>query len=279
MNFLNRMFSRAPHAINVDEVLVLPTEPVDVVPTSPKHIKMAGQPLAIHNLGESDGYFGAIQDDYAPDLQRFCRENLTRDSVVFDIGANIGLTSCIFNQHAGRVYAFEPNPAVFPLLQKNVETNRLQNVSVHNMAIGATTGTTHFAGESAFGYMTKDVAAPAVQIDTVDRLVSEFGLDRLDLLKIDVEGFEPDVLAGARSTIKRFNPTIYMELNAWCILFNARLNPCDFVESLVRDFGEVLVMRANGVPEPAPDSTNLVFQNFFKYGSVNDLILRHPRFE
>lgn len=243
-----------------------------------KDIALGGKPTKIHHLGEDDPYFGEIRDEYGTDLQQFCRDNLASESVVVDIGANIGLTSGIFSQYASRVHAFEPSPKVFPLLKANVKFNQLRNVTVHKLAVGATTGTVHFAGGSAFGYMTSDEKSPVVKLDTLDNLVAKLKLTRLDLLKIDVEGYEHDVLAGARETIKRFKPTIYMELNAWCMLYNARKNPCDFAEDLYRDFGEILVMKPSGIPEPAPDSTNLVFQNFFTYGSVNDLILRKPLF-
>jgi len=243
-----------------------------------KTIVLGGKQLTIHHLGESDPYFGEIRDDYGTDLQQFCRDNLTPESVVVDIGANIGLTSSIFSRHASHVHAFEPSPKVFPLLKENIKSNRLHNVTVHKLAIGAATGTVHFAGGSAFGYMSQDETNPKVNLDTLDNIVAKLGLSRLDLLKIDVEGYERDVLDGARETIKQFKPTIYMELNAWCMLYNARQNPCDFAEALYRDYGEILVMKPSGIPEPAPDSTNLVFQNFFTYGSVNDLILRQPRF-
>lgn len=243
-----------------------------------KVISLEGRPFTVYHLGDSDPYFGAITDDYGQDLRRFCQENLTPDSVVFDIGANIGLTTFVLSQYADKVFAFEPNPTVFPLLKQNMEANKLGNVSVHQMAVGATSGVTHFAGTSAFGYMAKDASLPAVQVETVDRLVVDLGVDRLDLLKIDVEGFEPDVLAGARQTIKRLSPTIYMEFNAWCMLHNARVNPCDFADTIMQEYGEVRIMRADGASEPAPNATNLVYENFFKYGSVNDLVLRHPRF-
>jgi FkbM family methyltransferase len=239
-----------------------------------KRITVADRQFEITYLGEADAYAGAIQDGYDTPLQKLSRKILTPGSVVFDIGANIGLTACIFSPKAAAVYAFEPNPPVFRLLEENVRANALDNVRPFALAIGAEPGTTHFNGESAFGYMTANTGAPKVRVETIDRLVDQLRITRLDFLKIDVEGFEPAVLAGAEATIKRFNPVIYMEFNAFCLMHNGRFNPFDFAESLQANYARVDIMRESG-PESAPKSSAvLVHENLFKYGSVNDLVLR-----
>jgi FkbM family methyltransferase len=255
---------------------------VKAAQTSPANtyrgITVGERRLTIRHLGDTDLYSGSVRDDYDAPLQKLANELLTHESVVFDVGANIGLTSCIFSQRAATIYAFEPNPPVFRLLAENVAANKLENVKPYELAIGARPGTINFCGESAFGYMTKDKSAPEVRVETVDRLVDQLGVSRLDFLKIDVEGFEPDVLAGARETIKRYNPTIYMEFNAFCLMNNGRGNPVDFAEQLQSDFATMQIMRPDG-PQPAPaSSTVLVHENLFKYGSVNDLVLKDPRF-
>jgi FkbM family methyltransferase len=144
---------------------------------------------------------------------------------IVDGGAYIGTHTLAFSRFvgpSGRVVSFEPRREVFRLLQANVEeVNRLDNVRLLSCALGDHEGSLELrplasdeeranpggqsvtdAHDAASGY--------PVAISTLDAL----NLERLDFLKLDVEGAEASVLAGARRTIARHRPFVFVELNA-----------------------------------------------------------------
>lgn len=126
---------------------------------------------------------------------------------VVDVGSNVGLFTVKAAVEAGahgRVISVEPHPVAWDILRKNVEMNGLKNVTTVRAALGASKGEARllFSPRSTVGTLyesflhtpTRDAAA--VPVMTLDSLASDVGLDRIDLLKIDVEGAEMEVLKG-----------------------------------------------------------------------------------
>jgi FkbM family methyltransferase len=157
-----------------------------------------------------------------------------RSSVVLDIGANTGLYSLLassvqrnqlgFSMTASpcshSVHAFEPIPRVGDLLQKNVSLNPGCGITVHRCAVGAKSGvaTIHDPGgancySASLNSEFLDVAKTSYEVPvvSVDDWVVRTEVDSLDLVKIDVEGFEAAVLNGMVESIKRFRPVIMLE--------------------------------------------------------------------
>ena len=136
--------------------------------------------------------------------------------VVVEAGANIGAHTLGLAQWADEVWAFEPHPETFRLLQANLFRNPSKAiVHAYNAAIGESEGTGRmdpFNLSIPFnpgGAELQDDPAGDIEITTIDSL----GLDRLDLLKADVEGCELAVIRGALETIKRCRPVLYLEDN------------------------------------------------------------------
>lgn len=137
---------------------------------------------------------------------------------VIDAGANVGFFSL---RHArsvgptGKVFAFEPNPAVFRLLQHNVEKNGLKQVSCHQMALGEQVGSLQFTSDpraTSCGHVAEGEEAGApVPATTLDALVEEHGLTQIDLIKLDVEGYEPHILRGGLQRALACTRRIVME--------------------------------------------------------------------
>lgn len=139
--------------------------------------------------------------------------------VVFDVGANIGLYSISMARRAGRVLCFEPNPVSFAAVEEHIALNRVSNVSAFQCALGAKPGELELGDPSdgdlgKFSLRAQDDGGVMVPVRTVDEVVESEGLTRLDLMKVDVEGFEPPVLLGAEKTIPRFWPNLCIELTA-----------------------------------------------------------------
>lgn len=141
---------------------------------------------------------------WRPDEDGVNRVPLTKDSVVLDIGANIGVTARIFAARAGHVHAFEPAPRALPLLKAN--TADLPNITIHQVALSDQTGTAHFAEREALDVSSLADEGIEVPMQTVDSL----GL-RPDFIKIDVEGYEHRVLMGAKETLKESHPVVMFE--------------------------------------------------------------------
>lgn len=242
-----------------------------------KKIRLGEQAFTIEGIGKDDPYFGGIGDGYGGELFDFAKLNLDKKAVVLDVGANIGITAAILSQIAGTVHAFEPQPEVYSLLTKNVQENILANVKTWNFAVGSAPGSAHFSGSSAYGFISDDRNAPEVEIITIDDFVKAHDLERVDLIKIDVEGFEPHVIKGALKTIERFNPIVYMEFNSWALLSAGRANPRDFLDMLFEYFAEIHVVDAGGF-RPGVSALHVLHDNIVNGGSVDDLImLKKPR--
>jgi FkbM family methyltransferase len=135
-------------------------------------------------------------------------------AVVLDAGANIGNHTIFFAMICGarEVHSFEVMRETFKLLERNVRLNQLQNVRLHNLGLGSRAGRADLAhfGQGNIGGASIESAGTggAYEIVTVDSLE----LPALDFLKIDVEGAHLDVLNGARETLARCRPRIWVEL-------------------------------------------------------------------
>ena len=125
---------------------------------------------------------------------------------VVDVGANIGLYSLYqaLRKKAKRIIAFEPAPKVFPRLIANLRTNRITNVDAFNSAVGGHIGEVEFL-ETQLSYnchiANSEQKGTSIPCVTLDSALSD--VPRINLMKIDVEGYELQVLAGARNMLKR----------------------------------------------------------------------------
>lgn len=131
------------------------------------------------------------------------------DSVVVDVGANIGLYTMRQGSRAvyGRVLSFEPSPDTFRRLTSNIQLNGLNNVTLVNAAIGSEEGTVPFFihAYSTRARVSKETVAGTVEVPcaTLDAATQRYGFDQIDIMKIDTEGHERAVLAGAKLALSR----------------------------------------------------------------------------
>lgn len=175
------------------------------------------------------GQYAQPELDNLATLLRSCRA----DPVVLDIGANIGVHSLWFSGLVGArgmVHAFEAQRIVYQMLMGNLAINSIENVLARQVAVGAAPGRLRlppvdYARHWNFGGMGLIDEGPdpqfahgsderaraergeSIEVVTLDSLA----LPRVDLIKIDVEGMEQDVLAGACATIERDRPLMQVE--------------------------------------------------------------------
>lgn len=149
---------------------------------------------------------------------------LKRGSVALDVGANLGLMTGVLSHLVGpdgHVYSFEPSPTTHRKLASLVAENKFLNVTTYNLGCSDEEGQLHLNLTDNSGYSSLRSAneigsgvkeIEAVQIVSLDDYLAA-RLKRLDLIKIDTEGFEDRVLNGARQLLRRFKPVVYIELS------------------------------------------------------------------
>ena len=157
---------------------------------------------------------------------------LPEESVALDAGANIGFV-CVpianwLKNKNGKVYAFEPQKMLYNALCGTASLNDLDNLIIENIAIGSNKGQLKipkqdYSKPKDFGMVS---LAKQEEISSYDNVkvtsIDNLNLNRLDFLKIDVEGMEIEVLSGAIKTIQQYRPWCWIEY--WMIDKNLLLN-------------------------------------------------------
>jgi FkbM family methyltransferase len=132
---------------------------------------------------------------------------LTKNDIVIDAGAGIGEFTILASRKigpGGRVIAIEPDPSDYELLQLNIKKNNCANVVPINIGLGENTGERQmeFRGRSY-----------SFRVDTLENILGKVGLKkRINFIKMDIEGFETEVLSQSIDTIKNAD-TIAIELH------------------------------------------------------------------
>jgi len=164
-------------------------------------------------------WFGASSGELSSLIEIFVRKDYELDpdfiptdgETVFDIGANIGVYTIrqAKRMKNGRIFCFEPNPYAYSRLQKNLQANHLQNVISFDTALYSqkcrlplnfdlnATGRSELNNGAG-----KYSSTLSVQTTTMDNMVEAYNIEKIDLVKIDVEGSEFEVLKGANKGLR-----------------------------------------------------------------------------
>ena len=152
-------------------------------------------------------------------FQKYCRGDLT----LVDVGANIGLYTSLAMHgltSVGRILAFEPRPQSFALLKKNIASNhRTAGPHVDAFPIAASTEPGAFTlyqnpdnhGDNRL-YLSQDFQWRTIEVQArpLDDVLAEQGVTEINFLKIDVQGYEQQVLGGLKQTLRRSTDVILM---------------------------------------------------------------------
>ena len=173
------------------------------------------------NVSESPMMLARVLERYEPEKHAFIRGFLKSGMTFVDIGANKGdfalLAAGILGDR-GRVLAIEPEPENCRWIARSVAANGFGSVELLQAAVSDRTGeaTLHLSDRSGWhtliaGHADRDRRRIMVRTLTLDDLVAE--VPKIDLIKIDVEGAEESVVAGAGRTLARHRPTVLLDLH------------------------------------------------------------------
>lgn len=164
---------------------------------------------------DEEGYSNGISylDDYLPLLQKLIQPG----DILVDVGAKIGFYSLAFCNMIGKtghVYSFEPTPDSFNILKKNKSINQIDNLTIEQKAVSNIRGS-RILEISKFSGLNRinDYASVGIKVESI-KLDDYFkDIQKISLIKIDVEGHELEVLLGATKILNLFKPKILFEYN------------------------------------------------------------------
>lgn len=210
----------------------------------------------LYEKGDSEMFYSIINDG----------------DTIFDIGANIGWYSCHFANMfpSSDIYSFEPIPDTFFKLKMNVNLNRFSNISLHNLALYSQKQIIDFyyspyvTGASAAINITENENMHTVtcETDTIDNFVIQNNVNRLDIIKCDVEGAEFHVFQGGLNALKKYKPIVFTEiLRKWSAKFGYNSN--DIIDLMKNLDYECFISNGNQLVKIESISEETVHTNFF----------------
>lgn len=150
------------------------------------------------------------------------RANLRPGQTVFDLGAYAGGATYHFSLAvgpAGRVFAFEPDPRSFGCLERNLALHRLDNVSAHRTGVWSETGRVLFQAEGSMGSAIEEASDRSsdtkqwVDVVSLSDFCARNEIQRVDFLKMDVEGSEAPILEASADFMARYRPAMIIEVH------------------------------------------------------------------
>jgi FkbM family methyltransferase len=216
--------------------------PLRLIPAM-KPMRILSGPLAGKRWLSTSGTHGCWLGTYEIELQRLISRNVKPGQVFYDVGANVGFFSLLASTAvtpAGCVIAFEPLPRNIALLRANLALNDVDNVRLHESAVADGSGSTLFSNDASPS-MGRMAAQEGIRVATIaiDALVGSGEVPPPQVMKMDIEGAESLALAGARHTLMKHRPLIYLSTHG----FEQHEACCSFLQGI----GYALQLRRDGV--------------------------------
>lgn len=169
------------------------------------------------NILLNDGAVGkSVRNNecWEPHIVNFLKNNLNKTSTFVDVGSNFGWHAIISSKFANKVYSFEPQRVIYELQKTTIKDNKIENIVLFNNGVGNTNekNTMRSISYDYHGVNTGDLSVgkggEEIEIITLDSL----NLDKADIIKIDVQGYEKFVIEGCKETILNHKPIFIIEL-------------------------------------------------------------------
>jgi FkbM family methyltransferase len=215
-------------------------------------VRHTAEPGAVFLLDPRDLVERSILEsgDWQPEIWSALSGGLPEGGVLLDVGAHIGyfsIRAAVKIGPKGRVVAFEPDPRTLKSLRANVAASNAANVTIEGIACTDREQVLTFYASNSLNTAQSSLSRQNATISLappepftvpgrpIDSVVRELGLERVDVVKVDVEGAELLVLRGAVETLGRFHPRLIIEVNPK-LLANFQATPED-VFNLIKSVG------------------------------------------
>jgi FkbM family methyltransferase len=200
---------------------------------------------------------------YEPHIVRNLRGLLSPGAVLVDVGANIGFFTLLAASLVGpngRVVAIEPLDKNVQLILRSIDRNGFENVSVHACAVADRLGIVSMLTDSATsnGQASAGARRTALlaQTHSLDELTR--GLPRIDVVKIDIEGFELSAWRGFPHGLATHRPHVLAEFHPYCMQRFAGVDPADYLAELFGYSRSVEVLHTDGQAVPCADPSSVM---------------------
>ena len=213
------------------------------------HVKIGNRTFLMRS---DDDCLSHVGDTFEQPMCALFSRLIGRDDRCIDVGANLGFTSILFAQIAAAVTAFEPSPTTFEFLRANIRHSLLRNVELHNCGLGESDEDlelTFSAANRAGAFVSNRMHASSghvVEKISIRNGDSVIGRKRVNFIKIDVEGFEKNVLIGLEGCLALNKPVVVLELNHWCLNAFQRTSIPDFLDFLLALFPLLYAVHGDG---------------------------------
>lgn len=174
--------------------------------------------------------FNIFLGGWEPKTLKFLRDNLRSGDVVIEVGANVGAHTLVMSrivEKSGHVYAFEPTDFAMSKLKRNVELNKEFSGNITLLQNIVTNGELSVPRQRIRSSWKLDSESPTVYAEeecsfsepvSIDRFVDEYKIGKLDLIKIDTDGYDLKVLQGAQKALSVFSPVVFIELCQYTLM-------------------------------------------------------------
>ena len=223
-----------------------------------------GLKYQIINTSDSIGRELFLNGIYEKETIRLLRKLLAPGKIMIDAGANIGSISLPLAKLTGaHLYAFEPAPLIFQILEKNIQQNHLDNIDSFQLALSDLAGERDFyESERVHGWSgmvgIDSFKKSRVQATRLDDFCKERGIEAIEVLKIDVQGWEYHVLHGAEKLLDEGRIAHIIFEFEWWAEQNAGLNIGAAQELLLQKGYELNEFNGKKISEPVKTGTLLI---------------------
>jgi FkbM family methyltransferase len=230
--------------VNSDEYRLRQTDEA-----TPTPVDLGGYQVCIQKLDTDFGQGIFHTHQYEEHVRQAARDNLHAGDVVVDVGANIGVLTFLAATivgDTGRVVAVEPNPDNLQLLYRGIVLNGLTNVEVlphaasNKRTVFSLTGGT--SNTHVIGARAPQDGGHFVQSIVLDEALAR--LPRLDFVKMDIEGHEPQAFEGFSHLLERHRPVLLVEFNPRCLVDLQQQSPLAFLKQIFSLYPRVRVTSA-----------------------------------
>lgn len=225
----------------------------------------------------------ATTKSYEPSVTRTIKEYLNKGDVFVDVGANIGFLTMLAASIVGpegKVLGFEPNPNNYMIAQKSVELNAFDHVELFQNAVSDVPQSIKFISEGSNGYAAMD-GDPSVQYQIsffAQAVVLDDALKdakRIDMIKMDIEGAEPQAIKGMQQVLKQHRPIVITEFSPSMMRHVSNVDAQVYFD-LLRAYSPNLAVIEDAGLVPAPATYPEFNERFFAGGNDHIDIIVTP---